>query len=297
MSAKGSNVPFQKELFEIVNGFGYEFKIQDKHIIIDLERKNDASKLVDKSLGKYLSHFPKQGKRMHKVRKKIRKSFSAIKVPFSKELIADTFLIAAFGYLSAQFILKFHNFFAVIPVLVSLGLLLKSLVCSVLYIFDKSDSEILIDYYGFSWYGKLLRAEKYEMVKKMEHSKGTTILSSTVFLSLSLSAYIFPFPLLIYTNEYVDILAFLIVIIYEITQYGRNLIIRKDIKKAFSSMFSALMAFVIFILYAVSLTQKYPTLTIMFSLILDLLVIFAVSKFVRELIQIRNLHRWIQSLS
>jgi uncharacterized membrane protein YciS (DUF1049 family) len=70
------------------------------------------------------------------VNEKIKNAYSALKAPFSKELIADIFLIAAFGYLSIQFILRFHNLLAAIAVLVSLGFLLKSLIYSVFYIFS-----------------------------------------------------------------------------------------------------------------------------------------------------------------
>jgi hypothetical protein len=134
------------------------------------------------------------------------------------------------------------------------------------------------------------------MVKKMEHYKVMMILYSAIFLSLALSVYIFPSPLLIYTSEYVNLLAFFIVVIHEGTESIRSLSIHRDIAKAFSFMFVTFVAFVFLVLYIVSLTQKYQTLIILFGLIMDLFVLFAASKFARDFIQIKNLHKWVKSL-
>ena len=190
----------------------------------------------------------------------------------------------------------FHNLFAVSLVTVSIGILLKALMNSIHNII-KSDSDVLQDYYGFKKFGNVLRADKYAFVKKIEHSKRMMVFYSAILLFLSLSAYSFPTPLLIYTTEYINVVTFFLATALGIIQFLRNIIIHKNIVRASSNLTISIIFFMLLITYLGSLIQKISTLTTIVGYILDLIIILVVYKFVRDLLDIRNLHKWIMSES
>jgi hypothetical protein len=298
MSLEDKYFPFKKEFSDIVEGFGYHSEIKGKNITLDLKRKNSISKQVSAPLEKIFERFdnPKRSKKFHRYLEKIEVTYSALKGPFTKEVLADIFLLGAFGYLSIQFITRFHNLLAVSLVMVSIGLLLKALICSIFNIL-KSDSALLENYYGFKKFGNMLRADKYTFIKKIEHSKRMMVLYSAIFLLLSFSVYLAPSPLLIYTSEYVNVVTFFLAIILGTIQFLRNVLIHKDPVKAYSNLLLAVIFLILLISYAESLLQTNSNLVTIIGVILDLFVIFLVYGFVRDLINIRNLHHWVMSES
>ena len=298
MSIEDKYFPFKKEFIEIVEGFGYHSDIQGKNIVLDLKRKNSISKEISTPLGRIFDHFDnaKRSRKFHKYMEEIKVTFSALKGPFVKEVFADIFLLGAFGYLTVQFMSRFHNLLAILLVMGPLGIVLKALITSILNIL-KSDSALLEDYYGFKKFGKILRADKYTFVKKIEHSKRMMVLYSAILLLLSLSVYLAPSPLLIYASDYVNVITFFLAVILGTIQFLRNIVIHKNPVNAFSNLLMALVFLSLLIIYVESLIQKNSVLTTTVGFILDLIVVFVVYKFVRDLMSIRNLHDWVMSES
>ena len=298
MSVEDKYFPFKKEFIEIVEGFGYYIDLKGKFITLDLKRRNSISRQINAHLGRIFDYFdtPKRSKKARNLIRRMKVAFSVLKGPFVKEIFADIFLLVAFGYLTFQFISLFHNLFAVSLVTVSIGILLKALMNSIHNII-KSDSDVLQDYYGFKKFGNVLRADKYAFVKKIEHSKRMMVFYSAILLFLSLSAYSFPTPLLIYTTEYINVVTFFLATALGIIQFLRNIIIHKNIVRASSNLTISIIFFMLLITYLGSLIQKISTLTTIVGYILDLIIILVVYKFVRDLLDIRNLHKWIMSES
>ena len=298
MSHEDKYFPFKKEFIDIVESFGYYNEMKGKFITLDLKRKNSFSKQISAPLGRIFGYFDtqKRDKKVHNLIRRIKVAFSALKGPFVKEIFADIFLLVAFGYLNFQFISRFHNLFAFLLVTVSIGILLKALITSVLYVI-KSDLAVLQDYYGFKKFGNVLRADKYTFVKKIEHSKRMMVFYSAILLLLSLSVYAASSPILVYSSEYVNIVTFFLAIFLGTIQFFRNIVIHKNAVNAISNLMMAIVFLFLLITYVESLIQKNSVLTTMVSYAFYLIIILVVYRFAKDLLDIRNLHKWVISKS
>lgn len=294
MTLEDKYFPFHKELLEIVRGFGYQFNMPGNYITLVTCRKNEVSKDVDRFLYRIFSPFYDRFKRKNNLflLKKFRNHFSPLRRPFLREMFADFFFLSSLGYLAIQFVTKFHSVIAFVIAVVLMVPFMKAFVISFLNIF-KSEPEVLQDYYGFRKHKEVWRTDKYTFVKKMENSKLISLVSSTLILSISLSAYVVNYPILNFTNGYIDIMTFLLAVIYGIGQFLTSVLIRKSLAKAFSSLIMAIFFTVILYLNRESLNGGDQTIHMAISCFLDLFLILVVFIFLRDLIKIRNLHHWV----
>ena len=291
---KESNGSYSEELNEIIDSFGYEWRWNRRYIILDPLKKNLKSFQVEKAMDAIMSFVPKS--KDPKINQRIEqiygKSFTSAKIPAIKEIFADVVIIAVFSMILWGFAFRINNLLGLLSALVAIVLVFASLFHSIHVLF-LSDEEYLKSRFGFTREGSTLKADGYNIAKKKQNELARNVFFSSVFILLAILPIVYNYPALVFVNTFLNLIAFLLVIFVFIIQFLRNIFVKKDSKTAQQKLTTALLSLIFFVVYAFGLLSGQAEINRVIGYAIDLMVVYGVVLFIRDIGKTRNYRAWV----
>ncbi len=284
---------FSKEFKEIIDDFGYKWNLEDKNIIIYPQKKNEVFSRFERFLDKFTERLADMTKPM--IASKAKSTFSKIFTPtkFSaiKEIPADFLMILIFSVILWEFTLRAFDFIGALIILVAIVTVLISLIKSVHLLF-LSDEEYLGSLFSFKREGNVLKTLASTIVKKQEHSKERTIFFSLVFLLIAVLAALYKYPQLVFVNDFLNIVAFFLVIAYFSLELLSKRGKLKENKELPGKIVAISLLTIFFLGYLFALLSGQIVVNRVIGLLLDLIVIYGIVLFIREAGKLREYRKW-----
>lgn len=289
-------LPFQKELFEIIDGFGYEWEGTENDIVLNLDKRNlpsdDAVKFLDGWIPKFSD--PQLRKQRDLVPKKVISRFTLLKLSEIKEILADLALFVIFLCILYHFIFVTFTLLGVVLDLFVIATLVCSFISSINEI-SLSDQTLLSKKYGFTKTDRGFATSRYNVLKELKRSKYMSLLLSAVILTISILSFPYPNPPLIYVTSVINFTALLLASLYMGFQYYKNKKKQKKIKSLKPTRLAVVLVFLFFFVYVLNYFIYYPPIAFISAFFVDIIVIYSVPYFARDLIRINRFRKWSDS--
>ena len=207
------NLPFQKKFNEAVDSFGYEWEIRGKKIILDMQRKNQASLQYEQLMNKPLRHIlmlnginegSSRGKRLVKA---YLKPFSWAKLPSLQDIGIGTPWIVLFSYIFYGFAFITYTPLGMAIDFAAIVMLLRSVYFSLKSI-SKTDDEYLGSNYQFQKKDHFLILDALQFAKMLENIRIRILLFSLIFILISVFTFVYKFPQLIFASDVLNFMVF-----------------------------------------------------------------------------------------
>jgi len=285
---------FSKELNDIIDSFGYEWKLDKGYIIIDPLKKNSISLEFDKKMDKILSLSFKSKEQYvnRKLEQNCKRSFTFAKGPVFTEIPVDIFFFVAFLWLLYDFVKR--NFgllgIAIIVVIIIAGVV--DLFYSI-YNLSLPDEKYLKSRFGFTKEGSALKADVYNIAKKKKNELVRNVFFSSVFILLTIMPYFYHSPALIFTDTFLNLIAFLLVIFVFFIQYLRNRLTKKDSNAAHQKLTAILLVLILFAVYTFGLLSGQIEFKQFAGCFFHIIVLIAIILFIRDIGKTRKYRAWL----
>jgi hypothetical protein len=293
-------LPFQKELYEIVDGFGYEWKGVGTNIILNLDKKNllsyDESRFIEKLVSRLSNHGLKKQNRNDKLLKDINSKFTILKNSAFREVFADITLIVIFSLILYHLIFVAFTLLGVAIDLFAIAVIIRSFLYSINEIF-MNDQTILSKKFGFKKNDMGFTTSSYNVLRMIKHSKYMVLLSSALILTPSILSLTYPSPPLTYVIGVINFLALLLASLQMIFQYYKNRKKHRNLNGLNPTLLAVVLVSLFFIIYVMNYFIDYTPTAFFSSFFVDNIIIYSVPYFVRDLIRINKFRKWADSIN
>jgi hypothetical protein len=288
--------PFQKELFEIIDGFGYEWKGTGNDIVLNLDKRNlpsdDAVKFIERFIPK--PSDPQHKKQIDLMSKYVTSRLTHLKLSGIKEIFADLALFVIFLWILYHFIFVTFTLLGVALDLLVIATLVRSFISSINEIL-LSDQTLLSKKYGFTKTDRGFVTSRYNVLKELKRSKYMSLFLSAVLLTISILSFTFPNPPLIYVTSVINFTALLLASLHMGFQYYWNWKKQKKIKSLKPTLLAVVLVFLFFFVYVLNYFIYYTPIAFISAFFVDIIVIYSVPYFARDLIRINRFRKWSDS--
>ena len=292
-------LPFQKELYEIVDGFGYEWKGVGTNIILNLDKKNllsyDESRFIEKLVSRLSNHGLKKQNRNDKLLKDINSKFTILKNSAFREVFADITLIVIFSLILYHLIFVTFTIVGVAIDLLAIAIIIRSFLFSINEVL-MSDQTLLNRKFGFTKTDMGFATSGYNILKLLKSYKYRLILSSAVLLTLSFLSFTNPNPPLLYVTSVINFMGLLLASLQMTLQYYLNKKKHRNIKNLKPTLLAVALIYLFLIIYVMSYFIDFSVLVTFSTFIMDIIVIWAIPMFILDLIRINKFRKWFDSI-
>jgi hypothetical protein len=285
---------FSKELNDIMDSFGYEWKLDKEYIIIDPLKKNSISLESDKKMDKILSLSFKSKERDAKLKfeQNFKRSFTVAKGPVFKEIPIDIFFFVAFSWLLYEFVKRNFGLLGIAIIVVIIIAWVVDLFYSI-YNLSLPDEKYLKSRFGFTKEGSALKADVYNIAKKKKNELIIYLVFSLVFISLAILPFFYYSPALVFTDTSLNLIALPLVIFLFFIQYLQNRLTKKDSNAAHQKLTAILLVLILFAVYTFGLLRGQVEVNRITGYVFDLIVIYGVFLFIRDIGKTRKYRAWL----
>ena len=289
---------FEQEFHSIIDGFGYEWRQVGDRIIVNLQKKNPQSYERDLYFDNWLSRFSvtklNKGKKTDRVIKYVKSNFTVLKGSEIREVLADLALFFIFSCILYHLIFITFTLLGIVIDLLAIVSIIRSFLYSVNRIL-MNDQTLLSKKFGFKKTDIGLETSIYNILSVIEQSKYSNLLASVVVLTLSILSLIYRNPPLIYVISVINLVGLLLAFSNMAAQYYRNRIIHKN-NGLKPSLLAVVLASLFFVIYVMNYFIYFPPLALFSSFFLDLILLYSIPLFVRDLIKINQFREWSNSI-
>lgn len=286
-------LPFQKELYEIIDGFGYEWEGTGNDIILNLDKKNLPSDDAEKFVGRWVPKIsdPRLKKQFDLMSKDITSRLTLLKGSAIKEIFADITLIVIFSWILYHFIFVAFTLIGVAIDFLVIAALVRSSFSSINEILLK-DQTLLSKKYGFTITDRGFATSRYNVLRVLKRSKYMSLFLSAVLLTLSILSFTYPSPPLVYVTSVINFSALFLASLQMGFQYYRNGKKHRNLKNLKPTLLAVVLVFLLFLIYVLNYFIDYTPIAFISAFFVDIIVIYSVPYFIRDLIRINKFRKW-----
>ena len=285
---------YSEELNEIIDSFGYEWKLDKGYIIIAPLKRNLRSFQVEKAIDRIKSFVPKtKDPRINqRIEQFYERSFTCAKIPALKEIFVDIVILAVFSMLLWEFAFMGFDLIGLLSTMAAIVMVFASLFYSIHVLF-LSDEEYLKSRFGFTRDGSTLKTDVYNIAKRKENELAMKVFFSSVFILLAILPLVYNYPALVFVNTFLNFIAFLLVIFVFFIQFLQNTLVKKDSRTAQQKLTIALLELIFFVVYALGLLSGQAEVNRVTGYAIDLMVVYGVVLFIRDIGKTRKYRFWV----
>jgi hypothetical protein len=287
---------FQKEIYDIIAGLGYEWDIQDGRLNIDLNSKTSKSRAFDEFMSSFMSPIMSTVARDKKTKegtsKIVGQMITYSKGGVIKNIFASLFMALFFLSLSIHYLVVDYLTVALIMYIIATIIMGVSLLLSIRDIIS-TEKVFLKRTYGFKETKGEMSVELSRLTNMKKNDMIQAIFVSVVLIVITAMSYIHPIqPLVYFMSQFNPLVLFLVAFTFDLAYIG-NKMHGSDSSKIRSSSILAIIGTLLFFFYLLNFYVNVSFLGTILLIFFDIMLLYSIPDLLEALIKLRRYSKWM----
>ena len=277
---------FQKEIYDIIASFGYEWDIQSSRLNLHLTAKTSESRAFDDFISPLMSTVTRDERKMEKFSKIVGPRLTYSKGGVIKNIFASFFMVLFFLCLSVHHLVVDYSTVAFIMCSVATFIMGVSLLLSIR---DSLSTEkvFLKRKFGFKEINGEISVELTRLTNMKKRDMLQGLFVSVVLIAVTAMSYIHPMrPLIYFMSQFNPLVLFLVAFSFDLA-YVRNKVHGLDISKIRSSSITAFFGTFLFLSYLLNYYAKVSFLGTILLIFFDIMLLYSIPDLLNAMTRIR----------